>query len=319
MHSGDFLRAANRVEMSIVRIRLTTTVALLLLFLAAPLAAADPPDSARLTRDGLLKQRPMWSPDGKWLVFARHRGSTITLWIRSADGQEERRLTENKDPEFDASFSPDSQRLLYAFDKASPNQGDIDIHSVGLDGKNSTACVGTRDQLSHEEWPSWSPDGKRFAFTSTRYGNQELCVALIDGQEEARLTSDPGLDVHPAWSPDGKRIAFATDRWGDLEIAVVDPDGKNLVRLTDSRGLDDYPAWTPDGRSLALVSNRDGNLEIYLIDADGKNPRNVTSHAGIDTFPSFSPDGRLTWVGQREAGFDVYQRLSIIGGHDRRE
>jgi TolB protein len=272
-----------------------------------------------LTEDGWLKQRPMWSPDGKWLVFARHRGATISLWLRSADRNEERRLTDNKDPEFDAAFAPDSQRLLFTFDKASPNQGDIDIYSVGLDGKNPTACVSTKGQLSHEEWPSWSPDGKRFSFTSTRYGNQELCVALADGNEEVRLTSDPALDVHPAWSPDGKRLAFATDRWGDLEIALVDPDGKNLTRLTDSRGLDDYPAWSPDGRYLAFTSNRDGNLEIYVVDANGQNPRNMTNQPGIDNFPSFSPRGELTWVGQRSGGFDIYVIAADLKSSDFRK
>jgi TolB protein len=273
----------------------------------------EPAGVRRLTQDGWLKQRPMWSPDGQWLVFARHRGSTITLWLRSADGQEERRLTDHKDPEFDAAFAPDGSRLLFAFDKASPNQGDIEIYSVPVDGKGPAdgkgpvPVVTTRGQLSHEEWPSWSPDGKHFAFTSTRYGNQELCVAQADGEQETRLTSDPALDVHPAWSPDGRRIAFATDRWGDLEIAVIDRDGKGLSRLTESRGLDDYPAWSPDGKQLAFVSNRDGNLEIYVADADGKHPRNVTRHPGIDTFPCFSPQGELTWVGQRASGFDLYQ------------
>lgn len=267
---------------------------------------AEEPRIVRLTEDGLLKQRPMWSPDGKWLVFTRHRGSAITLWLRSADGKEERRLTENKDPEFDAAFSPDGQRLLFAFDKASPNQGDIEVYSIGLDGKNQSPCATTQSQLSHEEWPSWSPDGNRFAFSSTRYGNQEICVARADGKEETRITSDPSLDAHPAWSPDGKRIAFATDRWGDLEIAVIDWDGKNLTRITNSRGLDDYPAWSPDSQRLAFASNRDGNLEIYVVDANGQNPRNVTMQPGIDSFPSFSPRGELTWVGQRRGGFDIY-------------
>lgn len=267
---------------------------------------AAEPRIVQLTQDGLLKQRPMWSPDGKWLVFTRHRGATISLWLQSADRKEERRLTENKDPEFDAAFSPDSQRLLFAFDKSSPNQGDIDVYSVALDGKNQTPCATTQNQLSHEEWPSWSPDGSRFAFTSTRYGNQEICVAKADGKEETRITSDPALDCHPAWSPDGKRIAFSTDRWGDLEVAVIDSDGKNLTRITNSRGLDDYPAWTPDGQKLAFASNRDRDMEIYIADANGQNARNVTMHAGIDSFPSFSPRGELTWVAQRGSGFDIY-------------
>ena len=45
------------------------------------LLAAEP-DLIRLTTDGHLKQRPCWSPDGKQVVFARHQGSTIFLFLR---------------------------------------------------------------------------------------------------------------------------------------------------------------------------------------------------------------------------------------------
>jgi TolB protein len=256
----------------------------------------------------------MWSPDGQSLVFARHRGSTIFLFLRSVDGREERRLTSGKEPEYDAAFSPDGKRLLLAYDKSSPNQGDIEIYAVHRDGQELTPVVTTGQQLSHEEWPSWSPDGQWFAFTSTRYGNQELCVARSDGKEETRLTNDPALDVHPAWSPDGKRIAFATDRWGDLEIAVVDRDGQNLTRVTQSRGFDDYPAWSPDGTKLAFASNRGGNLDIYVSDVEGREVRQMTTNPGIDNFPTFSPQGELTFVSQRPGGFDIFVKRQRTSG-----
>src|SRR6202012_1591976 len=100
-------------------------------------------------------------------------------------------------------------------------------------------------KLAHAEWPSPSPDGKRFAFTSTHDGNQEVYTAAIDGTDLLRLTQSPGVDAHPCWTPDGS-VVFATDRWGGLELAVVRGDGTGLRRLTQSRGLDDYPAVSPD-------------------------------------------------------------------------
>jgi TolB protein len=91
-----------------------------------------------------------------------------------------------------------------------------------------------------------------------------------------------------------------------MELAVMNADGSGLVRLTESRGLDDYPAWSPDGKRLAFTSNRDGNLEIYTIEPDGKNPRNETQHSAIDNFPAWSPDGKLTFISNRDSGFDIY-------------
>jgi TolB protein len=93
-----------------------------------------------------------------------------------------------------------------------------------------------------------------------------------------------------------------------LEIAVVEVDSGQLRRITDSPGLDDYPAWSPAGTptELAYTSNRDGNLEIYVCSADGGNARNASHDEAIDNFATWTPRGELTFVSNREGGFDVF-------------
>src|SRR4030095_4584316 len=80
-------------------------VSLFIVFSALRAFGAEP-TVTRLTNDGHLKQRPAWSPDGAWLAFTRHQGATIFLFLRSADGKEEKRLTSRDAPEFDAVWSP---------------------------------------------------------------------------------------------------------------------------------------------------------------------------------------------------------------------
>lgn len=266
---------------------------------------AAEPDLIRHTTDGHFKQRPHWSPDGQQVIFARHQADTIFLFLRDLKSGTEERLTKQTFPEYDAVFSPDGKELLLSFDKLSPNQGDIEVYRIALADRILVPLATTQKALSHEESPCWSPDGKRFAFTSTRHGNQELHVADLMGGEWQRLTEDPAIDAHPAWSPDGKTVAFATDRWGDLEIALINPDGSNLRRFTESKGLDDYPAWSPDGRHLAFTSNRDGNLEIYVQSLEGP-PLNVTRDPSIDNFATWTADGRIGFVSNRDDGFDLY-------------
>ena len=275
---------------------------------------ADQALLVRLTTDGHLKQRPAWSPDGLWLSFTRHKGSTIFLYLRSADGMHESRLTARQEPEFDAAWSPDGKQLAFCFDKTVPNQGDMDVYSIGVDGEGLKSVLTSAGKLSHEEWPSWSPDGQWLALSSTRDGNQEIYIVHPDGSELRRLTNDPAIDSHPAWSPDGKQIVFATSRWGDFELATINVDGSGLVRLTESAGLDDYPAWSPDGRRIVFTSNRDGNLEIFVCDPDGKNVTNATSHPAIDNFPTWTPSGDITFVSNRDGGFDLYT-LAMVSGN----
>lgn len=279
--------------------------------LACLCAAGDEPgEIVRLTTDGLDKQRPAWSPDGRRLLFARHEGGGTAIWqYQMEPGKPEslRRLTDRKAPEHNGVYSPDGSRVLLTIITQSGTQGNLDIASVAPDGTDLKVVAKDVGGLSHQDWPSWSPDGRRFAFTSTHDKNQEVYVADADGGNVVRLTQHPGQDAHPAWSPDGAWIAFATDRWGGLELARMRPDGTDVTRLTTSPGLDDYPAWSPDGRRLAFVSNRDGNFEVYLADADGRNPANLSRHGGRDTQPTWTPDGRgVTFVSDRAGGADLF-------------
>ncbi len=282
-----------------------------LLTVAAVAGVVRPGALTRHTRDGLGKQRPAWSPDGRTLTFARHEAGGTRIWQYVADvasSAPPRRLTDRKAPEHDAVFSPDGTRLLLVTVTLSGTQGNLDIASVAADGTGLKAVAGSPGgRVTHEEWPAWSPDGRRFAFSSTHEGNQELYTAAADGSGPVRLTRSPGVDAHPCWSPDGKTVAFATDRWGGLELATVRADGTGLARLTRSPGLDDYPAYSPDGSRLAFVSNRDGQFEVYLSAADGTGPVNLSRHPHRDTFPTWTPDGLgVTFVSDRDGGSDVY-------------
>jgi TolB protein len=281
----------------------------------------EPGPIVRLTHDGLDKQRPSWAPDGRRLLFARHEpgGMHIRQYILDTGtrGAAARRLTDRQDPEYNGAFSPDGMRILFVAITLSGTQGNLDIATILADGGGLKTVFAGTGGLSHQDWPSWSPDGRRFAFSSTHEGNQEIYVANADGSGIVRVTSSPGIDAHPCWSPDGRSITIATDRWGGLELAAVRPDGSGLTRLTRSPGLDDYPAYSPDGRRLAFVSNRDGQFEIYVANAaDGSNPVNLSRHPLRDSFPAWTPDGRgVTFVSNRDGGFDLFTRTVVIDGH----
>jgi TolB protein len=287
---------------------------------ALAVAAAHDEPIVRITSDGLDKHRPAWFPDGKRITFAREDADGSHIWqyvMEPSNPSSLKRLTDRKaGVEYNAAISPEGKRLLLVVISLSGTQGNLDIALLKADGTDLKIVAGDEGgKLSHQDWPSWSPDGKRFAFSSTHEGNQEIYVANEDGSHRVRLTQSPGQDAHPCWSPDGKRIAFATDRWGGLELASVSPDGSGLVRLTESAGLDDYPAYSPDSRSIAFVSNRDGQFEVYLASADGTNTMNVSRSPARDTFPTWTPDAStITWVSNRTGGAEIFTRHIVDVG-----
>src|SRR5262245_55279085 len=83
---------------------------IVILLLSSPLGvfgvlAVQSPSPQRLTHDGLDKQRPCWSPDGKHLAFARHEtgGTAIQQYILDVDKPSApRRLTDRKVPDYNA-------------------------------------------------------------------------------------------------------------------------------------------------------------------------------------------------------------------------
>ena len=106
---------------------------------------------------------------------------------------------------------------------------------MDADGKNITQLTNN----NYQEWyPSWSPDGQRIAFTSTRGGSWDIYVMDADGKNQTKLTNNYN-NFSPSWSPDGQRIIFITDHDEDvitelLEIYVMDADGKNITQLTNN-------------------------------------------------------------------------------------
>lgn len=79
---------------------------------------------------------------------------------------------------------------------------------------------------------SFSPDGKRLVFCSTRNGNEDLFTMNADGSNVQLLVGGPDVVYESDWSPDGQQIAFYSSRPGDFELFLVKPNGQGLKQLT---------------------------------------------------------------------------------------
>ena len=137
-------------------------------------------------------------------------------------------------------------RIVFASDQGE----DLDIWTVNSDGSGRTRLT---DSRSSDQYPSWSPDGSKIAFSSDRDGIldvPEIYVMNADGTNQTRLTDNRSEDEFPKWSPDGGRIVFASARDGNFEIYVMNADGKNQVRLTNEPTTDLSPSFSPDGSKI---------------------------------------------------------------------
>ena len=177
-----------------------------------------------LTNDRNDDRYPSWSPDSQHIVFVSQRPGhfkskfliTYEIYVMDADGQNEQRLTENRQNDFYPSWSPDGERIAFESDR----KGDFEnpeIYVMDADGGNQQKLTENRRS---DLQPAWSPDSKRIAFVSWRDGNSEIYVMDADGKNPQRLTNNPHDDVSPAWlnspfsvSPAGKKFTM----WGWLK------------------------------------------------------------------------------------------------------
>jgi TolB protein len=141
--------------------------------------------------------------------------------------------------------------------------------------------------------PSWSPDGRRFAYTEHTDGNWQIVLQTLGTATRTILpTSQSTQNITPSFSPDGRRLAFS--RVADRSYAIHQANVADLCcveRLTVGRFAENLnPTYSPDGRRIAYVSTRAGSPQIYVMSADGTDQELLVPYQYRVDGPSFGPD-----------------------------
>lgn len=140
-----------------------------------------------------------------------------------------------------------------------------------------------------EEFPRFTPDGRRVIYDGLVHDDYELLSIGLDGGASTRLTDRPGWDYASALSPDGARVAYVHEA-PDRRVLMVQPlAGGAAVVLGPISG---YPTWSRDG---ALLSG----------DASGRIVRRELAADGTVA--------RETELGRLPAGARVYHLADVPG------
>ena len=150
---------------------------------------------------------PSWSPDSSRIVWSGttvpsdpSQTATTVLFMMDVASSQITELGEGSD----AVWSPDGQHIAFILAEKPPPgvvrlRTNLDIYTLNVD-------TGERKQLTQDrptdEWPTWSPDGQRIAFVSTRDSAQgEIYVMNADGSDIRRLTDNDLAEAMLAWAP----------------------------------------------------------------------------------------------------------------------
>jgi Tol biopolymer transport system component len=318
---------------------------------AASLRAADKPltelESQHLARArqvtfGLPRAgEGYFSPDGESIVYQAYpQGYPFyQIYLQRLDERTPRLISTGRGATTCSFFSRDGKKLIFASSHTDPHleetekkaraeaarggrrryewnfDPNMEIYECNLDGSGLKPLT---NSPGYDAEGSYSHDGKRIVFTSTRDGDPDLYIMDADGSNVRQLTNQPGYDGGPFFSPDDRWVIFRSDRKKKdmLQIFAISADGQHEVQLTDNLDTVNWaPYFHPGGQyfiwTMADYSKgpRQATYDLYTMEIDtgaahfrGGKVTRITDQKGADILPVFSPDGKkLMWTSTRSA------------------
>jgi serine/threonine-protein kinase len=221
---------------------------------------------SRLTFDPAIDVMPVWTPDGRRVVYGSQRDGSTNLYWQRADGTgETQRLTNSPIAQLPSSWHPNGRLLAFYQGVGVDNKQDIMILPIEGDetsGWKPGKPVEFVGGPFRKVWPMFSPDGRWIAYTSNESGRFEIYVRPYPGPGGKWQVSNGG-GTEPFWSPKRQELLFtqAVDSGVQLMVAAYSTSGDSFrvekpVPWTSTRTAGTSPLGTY-GRALALHPDGD--------------------------------------------------------------
>jgi len=253
----------------------------------------------RMTAGRHEDTHPVFSADGKSLLFTSDRSESSQIWTMPVDGGEARQLTDFSPGLSNPVVSPDG-RFIAATSNLYPECG-IDPEcdeKLEKDITEGDLRVRVADSLLHRHWTFWR-EGSHDHILLIDAATGDVVRDLTPGSWDSPVFDLGGRKAYE-FSPDSKLLVYAsnhdvdaaTSTNSDLWLVEVesDIDETSADNLTQGNpGWDGAPAFSPDGSSIAFLSQEGAGYEsdlyrLSLIDLASRKTLRITDRDSFDNW-----------------------------------
>lgn len=210
---------------------------------------------------------PLWSRDAVAYLSSANGTPTVTVaGLTSGDG--EREVSPESVRATFVTSDPSEDTLVFGLDPGGAERTQLYCHD--LTTGESRPLLGEGDEKYR--WGGWSPDGERFAVTSTRGEGDgfDVFVGRRDGSV-TRVAECGGWTDVVAWTNDARRLVVReTERNLDHTLTTVHVDSGDRTRLTPPGDAKYTSTVTVPGGGVYTVTDYDADSPyLASISADG--------------------------------------------------
>ena len=219
--------------------------------------------NSRLIGEGLAAI-PIWSPDGKRLLFSWAKSLVLNLYWQPYDGSLPReRLTTSEYIQYAGSWSSDGKTVALT-------ENHNPLYKIAMLDVPSGRVTPFLNSPFNEQYPEFSPDGRWIAYSSNESERDEVCVRPFPGPGMKHQVSNQG-GIQPLWARNGKQLFY---RWQD-QVWVADVLTEGGFATTKPRLLFEKAGYSSGfpirGYDLSLDGKR-----FLMVKLDQRKPTPVT-------------------------------------------
>ncbi|HEV2856397.1 MAG TPA: protein kinase [Thermoanaerobaculia bacterium] len=255
-----------------------------------------------LTRGASVDRQPVFSPDGRRLLFNSDRSGNLDLWELTLASGALRPLTVTAADDWDPVYTPDGQQILWGSNRS----GNYEIWIAASDGSGARKLTG--DGVDAEN-PTATPDGKTVVYATLNPTHRGIWKIRSDGSGAKRLAA--GTLGMPELSPNGRWVSYADLARNRLCVVAL-ADGRPIAEIElPSILFTNLPLqlgrsrWLPSTSTLVWLDYDAQSSSMRLVAQEivpGRDTRasrrTLVQGTPDDTPESFavSPDGRSLLV-----------------------